>query len=254
MTSTESVSRPEFEISIADDSAATDAAATTTIEQVPIAAIERDPELNPRSGGVSKSVVKEYAEAMKQGKTLPPVVVFRSAKNKGFLLADGWHRVAASELAERTEISAEIREGGRREALLFAVGANASHGLRRTNADKRHAVALLLAAFPKKSDRWLGECCGVDHKTVARVRQQPGEVPQRASNGPKQAAKLAKAIDRVIGAWPKRDAEGRARFAEMLTEAAKRLAGESTVELAPDAATKPVKRAKGKAAAKAVAA
>lgn len=38
-----------------------------------------------------------------------------------------------------------------REAILFIVGANASHGLRRTNADKRRTVERLLA-----DEEWRG--------------------------------------------------------------------------------------------------
>ena len=34
-------------------------------------------------------------------------------------------------------------DGGLRDAILFSVGANAAHGLRRTNADKRRTVLLL---------------------------------------------------------------------------------------------------------------
>jgi hypothetical protein len=42
------------------------------------------------------------------------------------------------------KISADVREGSRRDAILYAVGANASHGLKRTNRDKRNAVMVLL--------------------------------------------------------------------------------------------------------------
>jgi hypothetical protein len=42
------------------------------------------------------------------------------------------------------KISADVREGSRRDAILYAVGANASHGLKRTNRDKRNAVRVLL--------------------------------------------------------------------------------------------------------------
>lgn len=41
--------------------------------------------------------------------------------------------------------AADIRQGTRRDAVLFSVGANASHGLRRTNEDKRRAVTVLLS-------------------------------------------------------------------------------------------------------------
>ena len=40
----------------------------------------------------------------------------------------------------RAEIAADVRQGTRRDALLFAAGANSSHGLSRTTADKRRAI------------------------------------------------------------------------------------------------------------------
>jgi hypothetical protein len=42
------------------------------------------------------------------------------------------------------EIAADVRAGGRRDAILYAVGANAAHGLKRTNRGKRNAVMVLL--------------------------------------------------------------------------------------------------------------
>jgi len=46
-----------------------------------------------------------------------------------------------------TKISADVREGSRRDAILYAVGANASHGLKWTNRDKPNAVMVLLKDF-----------------------------------------------------------------------------------------------------------
>jgi hypothetical protein len=69
------------------------------------------------------------------------------------------------------------RECRGRHAILFSVGANDSHGLRRTNADKRRGVELLLRdeEWSKKSDRWIAEQCGVGHQLVATVRSQLGD-------------------------------------------------------------------------------
>ena len=67
--------------------------------------------------------------------------------------------------------------------MLFSVGANHAHGLRRTNEDKRRAVTTLLldAQWTQWSDREISRRCGVDHKTVGAVRAQlqtTGEIPQ----------------------------------------------------------------------------
>ncbi len=39
--------------------------------------------------------------------------------------------------------AADVRTGTKRDAILFSVGANATHGTRRTNEDKRRAVMTL---------------------------------------------------------------------------------------------------------------
>ncbi len=184
--------------------------------------LTRDPELTCRAAGVNKATAAEYAEAMKAGAVFPPVVVFVDQKGAHWL-ADGFHRCAAAELAELAEVSADVRQGSRKDALLYAASANSSHGLRRTNADKRRAVLLVLGNFPKWSDRKIGESCGVDHKTVSAARAslatepEGGEIPQGDPEPPSSDAvvsRLGRALDRVIQEWPaerRGELEGRLR-------------------------------------------
>ncbi len=42
------------------------------------------------------------------------------------------------------EVPVDVRQGARRDAIIFSVGANTSQNLRRTNDDKRRAVIVLL--------------------------------------------------------------------------------------------------------------
>jgi hypothetical protein len=81
--------------------------------------------------------------------------------------------VLAAVKAGRTEILAEVRPGTQREALLFGITANQVHGLPRTNADKRKAVAFLLAdaEWSQWSDREIARRCHVDHNVVSRLRR-----------------------------------------------------------------------------------
>jgi hypothetical protein len=67
----------------------------------------------------------------------------------------------------------EVRQGTRREAVLFSVGANASHGLRRTNADKERAVKVLLSddEWKEWGDREIASRCGVTHPFVGQIRK-----------------------------------------------------------------------------------
>lgn len=139
---------------------------------VPIAEIERDPEINCRSGGVNEKLAVEYSDALKAGAKFPAVIVFRDESGKRWL-ADGFHRARAHEIAGIDEIAVDERQGDRRAALLYAAGANAGHGARRTNADKRRAVAALLAdlEWAAWSDQIIGERCGVSQPFVSSLRR-----------------------------------------------------------------------------------
>lgn len=63
-----------------------------------------------------------------------------------------------------------------RDAILWSCGANATHGVRRTNEDKRRAVMKLLND-PEWSesmpDREIARICGVDNAFVGKLRPKP---------------------------------------------------------------------------------
>ena len=65
-----------------------------------------------------------------------------------------------------------MRQGGLRDAILHSAGANAAHGLRRSNADKRRAVLMLLedVEWSQWSDREIARRCAVHHELVGRLR------------------------------------------------------------------------------------
>lgn len=148
---------------------------------IPLNAIQIDPDLQMRQAGVDVGVVAEYAEAMESGADFPPVTVFYDGTVHW--LADGFHRIAVAKKVGSETIEADVREGGKRDALLFAVGVNANHGLRRTSADKRRSVLAMLRdpEWSRLSDREIGKRCAVDHKTVGNIRREltGGEIPHR---------------------------------------------------------------------------
>lgn len=119
---------------------------------------------------INENTVSEYAEAIKNGAQFPPVTVFFDGTN--FWLADGFHRLLAHKRAGKTEILETREVGGLRDAILYSVSANANHGLRRTNADKRKAVEMLLndAEWAQWSDNSIAKQCAVSHTFVAGVR------------------------------------------------------------------------------------
>jgi hypothetical protein len=60
--------------------------------------------------------VRHYAELPDDP---PPVVAFRT--ERGLLLADGYHRVAAAQARGEDTVEAEIRDGSAHDALRYAV-------------------------------------------------------------------------------------------------------------------------------------
>lgn len=119
---------------------------------------------------IDEATVAEYAAAWTDGAQFPPVVVFHDGHN--FILADGFHRVLAAARNGFKDVEAEVHKGTRSDALKYALGANAAHGLKRTNADKRRSVELALGEWPQLSDRQIAEICAVSNNFVSERRGQ----------------------------------------------------------------------------------
>ena len=134
-----------------------------------VAAIRTDGGTQPRST-ILRDVVEEYAAAMADGAKFPAITVFYDGAE--YWLADGFHRLAATETAGSLTINCDVRQGTRRDAVLHSVGANAAHGMRRTNDDKRRAVRVLLedAEWSQWSDREIARRCGVSPSHVGGLR------------------------------------------------------------------------------------
>ncbi len=132
--------------------------------------ITLDPRCQPRTE-MDPQLILDYVEAMRNGATFPPVIVYHDGSD--YYLADGFHRVEATRLAGMSEIACDVRQGGLRDAMLHAVGANAAHGKRRTNADKRRAVETMLKddEWSQLGDREIARRCAVTHPFVAKVRR-----------------------------------------------------------------------------------
>ncbi len=146
-----------------------------------LAAIQIDGGTQSRAN-VNDQVDNEYAEAIKAGATFPPIVVFYDGKKHW--LADGFHRFHAYQKIGREKVAADIRQGTRRDAILHSVGANETHGLRRTRDDKRRAVLTLLndAEWSAKPERWIATTANVSHTYVQKIRAEHlATLPDRPS-------------------------------------------------------------------------
>jgi hypothetical protein len=128
--------------------------------------------------GLDGDTVQEYAEKMENGwGDFPSVVLFYDGTD--YWLADGFHRLAAYKSLAAvgdTLIPADVRSGTRRDAILFAASANANHGLRRTKADKRRSVEVMLRdeEWQRWSNREIARRCAVDEKTVREIKRDLG--------------------------------------------------------------------------------
>ena len=143
-------------------------------QRVDVTAIVVDRDLQLREG-MHEETVQDYVDALADGADFPPVTLFRDISG-ALRLADGFHRVEAARRWAMGGgdgiVAADVLQGGRTDALLWAAGSNASHGLRRTNGDKRRAVGALIREWPQWSDRRIAELAHVTHPFVAKVRAE----------------------------------------------------------------------------------
>lgn len=142
--------------------------ATKTIQ---LEQVKTKDELQPRVS-LNLFAVQDYAEAMKEGRTFPPIEVVWDGES--YWLWDGFHRKKAAEQAGLVEIDASVTEGTLEDAQWLALSANKVHGMRRSNEDKGRAVELALGHpnGASLSDRQIAEHCGVSHPFVGSIRKE----------------------------------------------------------------------------------
>lgn len=115
-------------------------------------------------------IVDDYADAMATGAQFPPVEVVYDGSN--YWLVDGFHRLNAARQLGLADIAATVTPGTLQDAQWQSYGVNQTHGLRRTNDDKRRAVEAALK-HPKAqqlSDNQIASHCGVSQPFVSKLR------------------------------------------------------------------------------------
>lgn len=158
---------------------------------------------------INDEIVAEYAEAMRCGAKFPPVTLFFDGVR--YWLADGFHRFHASRAAELLDILADVREGTKRDAVLFSASANGTHGMRLTNADKRKSVLVLLLdrEWTQWSNREIAKHCHVHPSMVDKLRKElDGEAKSYANKVPTVGTPPAKPNNGagVVFEMPKKEA------------------------------------------------
>lgn len=136
-----------------------------------------------------EETVEEYTRLFKANVKLPPVDVFFDGTEHW--LADGFQRVTGAYDAGHKTIAAVIHKGTQRDAILFACGANADHGVPRNNKDKRKAVETLLSdeEWVTWSDVRIAEAACVSQEFARQVRKElttvVGSAAAKAANQPR---------------------------------------------------------------------
>ncbi|MCA9913971.1 MAG: ParB-like nuclease domain-containing protein [Anaerolineae bacterium] len=140
---------------------------------LPLTVIRLDAGTQPRSG-MNAEAIHDYAEIYAEPldhRPLPPVDVFFTGTE--YILVDGFHRITAAREAGLYDIRATVHLGSARDAVLFSLGVNAEHGLRRTADDKRRAVDRMLndVEWGLWADRRIARQCSVSPTFVGQRRK-----------------------------------------------------------------------------------
>lgn len=138
--------------------------------KIPISKINTDGGTQIRES-LDADALASYKATYEAGGKIPPIVVFGTGD--AWWIGDGFHRVEAAKQAGLTEIEAKTKEGGQRQALWHAMGANHEPGVRYTTKDKQRAVerALRDAEWVKLSDRAIARHCHVSDHAVGNLRK-----------------------------------------------------------------------------------
>lgn len=151
---------------------------------------------------INEQVVTDYAERMTDGIEFPPVVLFHDGVR--YYLADGFHRTLAAKRNQFRDIEADVTVGTRADALWFALGANKTNGQRLTDADKKHAVGLAIAAFPDHSAPRIAEQVGCSQQYVQQLRARMDTTSGNATadvvgrDGKSYPARTSDAVDKRL--------------------------------------------------------
>lgn len=195
---------------------------TMAIEQVKLVDICVDADLQSRAE-IDGTTVRDYASDIKRGDVFPEVIVF-TTDEKTYWMADGFHRWHAHHLLKKRMISADVREGNQRDAILFGLGANVGHGLRRSNADKRQSVVTMLSDSEWKhwSDGHIAKHCCVTGQMVKNYREklhdQPDQVRKYTRKGKEQTMNLTSGPSKDAKKSPVKDSTGKVILVDELAE------------------------------------
>lgn len=168
------------------------------------------PDWQPRAA-LNVEHMRDLVAALVAGAKLPPLDVVDMGGD-GFALVDGYHRHAAYLAHGTHDVDLRIMATGDRDtARWWSLAANRSHGLKRTNAEKRAAVrhALEHAFAGDMSNDDLAAHCGVSATLVGETRRELAERSETAEA--REAANMA--AEAAVASNPKASARELAKVA-----------------------------------------
>lgn len=150
-------------------------------DYVPIETIHLDGNTQPRCK-IDESHVVDLMAQPAWIETHPLIVYFDGIE---YWLADGFHRYHALGRLGKNRALCRVYKGAQRDAMLFSVGANHDHGLKRTNGDKRKAVLTLLQdeEWGGRSNTWISDHCHVSEYLVEQLRRENPTLRKPALTG-----------------------------------------------------------------------
>lgn len=141
---------------------------------------------------VSQDTVDEYADVIEASEgewPFDPIDVFHDGSK--YFVADGFHRTMAAIRHKLQVVPSRVHLGTAKDAKIFGMTANDSHGLRMSRADKRSCVEWLLDNMPDMWQANIAKTAGVNVRTVERIvaERKPKSHPTM-SGKKKPAAKV----------------------------------------------------------------
>ncbi len=119
-----------------------------------------------------------YMERYRDGLDMDPLVLFGDLASGPLWVGDGHTRASGALDAGMRTVEAQVRPGGQREALLYAISdANGRHGSPLTLTDRRKAAQILIddPEWSQMADREIARRSGLSPSTIAALRPAPAE-------------------------------------------------------------------------------
>jgi hypothetical protein len=185
-----------------------------------------DPEMRPRAE-IPWAKVDEYADKMERGEKFPAIHVFCEKGVRKLHLPDGYIRCfAVIKVRERMgarvpeseiddlRVAAIVHKGTRRDAMIFASGANAKHGKGPDDDDIRKWVEFFLRDNVRTwSNCDMARQCGVSESRIRTIRKAifvPNEdtgprqvtVTRNGKTYPMATAKIGKTSSKKVEPQP----------------------------------------------------